>query len=74
MVMRSLKEGQAMLITDAERLSARILLAIADEKISDVRIALDLVERFMDFLGLGLDARLSDLKDLDERLHSQMKH
>jgi hypothetical protein len=60
-------------LTDAQRIGAEILIMVADHKIADVRIALDLVDRLLSTLKLGPDQRLSDGRDdrdimCDERL------
>jgi len=46
--------------TDAERLSAELLLAVADARAADARLALDLVQTFLSSLQLQPDQRLSD--------------
>jgi hypothetical protein len=51
-------------MTSADLLCGRILALVADEKLSDLRVALDLAERFLDKLksdGMRPE-RLSDLK------------
>jgi hypothetical protein len=52
-------------MTSAELLSVRMMLAIGDESVSDIRIALDLVERFLEFLALGPGELLANYKRRD---------
>jgi len=63
-------------LTDIELLIVKILLAVDDHKISDIRIALDLASSFLATLDLEPGERLVDGKklDRDQRIEAPILH